>query len=66
MGGRGAGEVIGLAQSYNQIGKNKPHPQTPVEGLYLVGCDAGGRGVGTEQAADSALKVTNLIKTREG
>ena len=61
MGGRGAGEVIGLAQSYDQVGENKPHPRTPVEGLYLVGCDAGGRGVGTEQAADSAIKVSEMI-----
>jgi prolycopene isomerase len=61
MGGRGAGEVIGLAQSYDQVGENKPDPRTPVEGLYLVGCDAGGRGVGTEQAADSALKVSEMI-----
>jgi len=61
MGGRGAGEVVGLAQSYDQVGENKPDPRTPVEGLYLVGCDAGGRGVGTEQAADSALKVSEII-----
>jgi prolycopene isomerase len=61
MGGRGAGEVIGLAQSYDQVGENKPDPRTPVEGLYLVGCDAGGRGIGTEQAADSALKVSKMI-----
>ena len=61
MGGRGAGEVVGLAQSYDQVGENKPDPKTPVEGLYLVGCDAGGRGIGTEQAADSALKVSGMI-----
>ena len=61
MGGRGAGEVIGLAQSYDQMGENKPDPRTPVGGLYLVGCDAGGRGIGTEQAADSALKVSEMI-----
>ena len=65
MGGRGAGEVIGLAQSHDQTGKNKPDPRTPVQGLYLVGCDAGGRGVGTEQAADSALKVSALIEKSE-
>ncbi|MHB8896666.1 MAG: phytoene desaturase family protein, partial [Candidatus Geothermincolia bacterium] len=61
LGGRNAGEVIGLAQTCDQVGKNKPDPRMPVEGLYLVGCDAGGRGVGTEQAADSALKVSEMI-----
>jgi prolycopene isomerase len=50
-----------LLQSYDQVGENKPDPRTPVEGLYLVGCDAGGRGIGTEQAADSALKVSKMI-----
>jgi prolycopene isomerase len=61
LGGRNAGEVIGLAQTWDQVGKNKPDPRMPVQGLYLVGCDAGGRGVGTEQAADSALKVSDMI-----
>jgi len=61
LGGRGAGEVIGLAQTCDQVGKNKPDASMPVEGLYLVGCDAGGRGIGTEQAADSALKVSEMI-----
>jgi hypothetical protein len=27
----------------------------------LVGCDAGARGVGTEQAAYSAIYVANLL-----
>ena len=61
MGGRGAGEGIGLAQRFDQVGKSKPDARMPVEGLYLVGCDAGGRGIGTEQAADSALKVAEGI-----
>ena len=56
--------MIGLAQLYDQVGENKPDPRTPVEVLYLVGCDAGGRGVGTEQAADSALKVRELIVSK--
>ncbi len=64
MGGRGAGEVIGLGQRFDQVGKHKPDAKMPIEGLYLVGCDAGGRGIGTEQAADSALKVTeNIIRS---
>jgi prolycopene isomerase len=61
MGGRGGGEAIGLAQRFDQVGERKPRPRMPIEGLYLVGCDAGGRGIGTEQAADSALKVAEAI-----
>jgi len=61
MSGRGTGDVVGLAQIPGQVGKNKPSARTPIEGLYLVGCDAGGRGVGTEQASDSALNVSRII-----
>lgn len=62
LGGRGGGEAIGLAQRFDQVGKGKPEPRMPIEGLWLVGCDAGGRGIGTEQAADSALKVAEAIR----
>jgi phytoene dehydrogenase-like protein len=59
--GKPTGECIGLAQCVGQVGANKPSPLTPVEGLWLVGCDAGARGVGTEQAAGSAIYVANLL-----
>jgi len=61
ISGRWTGEVIGLAQNRHQVGKNRPSQVTPVEGLYLVGADAGGRGVGTEMAADSALNLWRLL-----
>ena len=59
--GKPTGECIGLAQCVGQTGLSKPGVRTPVEGLFLVGCDAGARGVGTEQAAASALYVAALI-----
>ena len=59
--GKPTGEVIGLAQCVGQTGVHKPSPLTPVEDLWLVGCDAGARGVGTEQASASALYLSNLI-----
>ena len=37
----------------------------PVKGLYLVGCDAGGVGIGTEQAADSAMNISIIIMNEE-
>lgn len=61
IAGRETGDIIGLAQSYDQCGRKKPRAATPVKNLYLVGCDAGGRGIGTEQAADSALKVSEMV-----
>lgn len=62
--GRDTGECIGLAQEVGQTGTKKPKPQTPVKGLYLVGSDAGGKGIGTECAADSALYPYNILKWR--
>ncbi len=58
--GRG-GEAVGLAQVVGQCGKAKPDPRTPLPGLYLVGCDAGGRGAGTHQAVDSGFNVAAMV-----
>jgi len=62
LSGRDTGECIGLAQEVGQSGTSRPHPALAVKGLYLVGSDAGGRGIGTECAADSALYLYNLLK----
>ncbi len=59
--GKPTGECIGLAQCVGQTGIHKPTPWTPVKDLWLVGADAGARGVGTEQASGSALYVANLL-----
>jgi prolycopene isomerase len=58
---KGTGECIGLAQIPGQVGASKPHPKMPVEGLWAVGCDAGARGVGTEQGTASGMLVASLI-----
>jgi phytoene dehydrogenase-like protein len=58
---KGTGECIGLAQIPGQVGSSKPHPKMPVNGLWAVGCDAGGRGVGTEQGTASGMLVASLI-----
>ncbi len=55
--GHRAGECIGLAQIPGQVGRDRPSQRTPVEGLWLVGADAGARGIGTEMAAGSALRL---------
>ncbi len=62
ISGRWTGEVVGIAQNRHQVGKNRPSSVTPVRGLYLVGADAGGRGVGTEMAVDSALNLWRLLR----
>jgi phytoene dehydrogenase-like protein len=63
-GRRRIGDSVGIAQTPGQVGMNKPSPVTPVEGLYLVGMDAGARGIGTWQAAASAELVAELVKER--
>lgn len=55
------GECIGLAQVIGQCGRSKPDARTPLEGLYITGCDAGGFGCGTHQAVDSGFKVAAMV-----
>lgn len=62
ISGRKTGEVVGCAQNRYQVGRNRPKNMTTVEGLFLVGADSGGRGVGTEMAADSALNLWRILK----
>ncbi len=54
MGENAAG--IGIAQEVGQAGIHRPKIATPLPGLYIVGAEAGGAGVGTELAANSAIE----------
>ena len=53
--------VIGVSQIVNQVGINRPSVSLPIKGLYMVGGDAGGWGIGTELAAQSAFECFNAI-----
>lgn len=55
------GETIGLGQVVGQCGPNKPSIQAPIGGLFFVGCDAGGSGVGTQQAIESGMNVADAV-----
>jgi prolycopene isomerase len=55
------GETIGLGQVVGQDGRYKPAVKAPIRGLFYVGCDAGGRGIGTQQATDSGINVANIV-----
>ena len=55
------GETIGVAQTPGQVGARRPALATPISGLWLVGADAGARGIGTEMAAASALALMDEI-----
>ena len=51
------GATIGLVQSPDQVGKKRPSVKSPLPGLYLVGGEAGGAGVGTELCCNSAIEL---------
>ena len=55
------GECIGLGQVVGQGGQKKPSVSAPLRGLFFAGCDAGGYGVGTQQATESGLKVADAV-----
>lgn len=50
-----------------QTNLDRPGPRTPVRGLYIVGTDTAGSGVGLQQAAQSAEgAVAAIIEDSEG
>ncbi len=55
------GETIGLAQIVGQCGPTKPSIKAPLGGLFFVGCDAGGSGIGTQQAVESGINVAEAV-----
>jgi len=44
-----------------QVGRDRLPVTTPIPGLYLVGDGAGGRGIGTELAASSAMEAVDAM-----
>jgi len=61
MGPDLGGEAYGVANSVGQSGDQRPSPVSPIRNLYYVGNDAGGFGMGTNQAVDSAINVVQMI-----
>ena len=53
--------IIGISQIANQVGAKRPSVSLPIKGLYMVGGDAGGWGIGTELAAQSAFECFNAV-----
>jgi phytoene dehydrogenase-like protein len=56
------GETIGLGQIVGQCGDQKPSIEAPIGGLFYVGCDAGGTGIGTQQAIESGMNVARAVE----
>ncbi len=47
-----------------QTDLDRPGPETPINGLYIVGTDTAGAGVGLQQAANSAESVIRVLEGR--
>jgi phytoene dehydrogenase-like protein len=56
------GEAIGVGQIAGQCGPDKPRVRAPLPGLFFVGADAGGEGIGLEMAACSGRKVAGEVE----
>src|SRR5262249_28268896 len=59
--GKEFGPAVSTGQTPDQVGACRPPVYAPIRGLYMAGCGAGARGVGTELAAASAIECTDRI-----
>lgn len=59
--GKEFGPAVSTGQIPGQVGSKRPPVYTPLRGLYLAGCGAGARGVGTELAAASGMECADRI-----
>ncbi len=57
--GKEFGPAVSTGQTPDQVGRHRPSVSAPLRGLYFAGCNAGGRGVGTELAAASAMECVD-------
>jgi len=62
--GKSNNAAICNGQLPGQVGRDRLPVATPVFGLYIAGDGAGGRGIGTELAAHSAVEVVDAIERR--
>ncbi|MDD5225196.1 MAG: NAD(P)/FAD-dependent oxidoreductase [bacterium] len=60
--GKPGGPAISTAQVPGQVAGERPAIRSPLPGLYIAGDGAGGRGVGTELAAMSALECAEILE----
>jgi len=59
--GKTHGPAVSTGQTPDQVGGRRPGVRTPLGRLYVAGDAAGGRGVGTELAAQSAIECAEAV-----
>jgi prolycopene isomerase len=57
------GPAVSTGQTPDQVGARRPGVRSPLRRLYVAGDAAGGRGVGTELAAASAMECADAVLT---
>ncbi|NVM54762.1 MAG: NAD(P)/FAD-dependent oxidoreductase [Candidatus Helarchaeota archaeon] len=55
------GNIIGVGQTVDQVKDRRPSQICPLKNLYIVGCEAGGWGIGAELAANSAMELAEIL-----
>ncbi len=59
------GNVIGIAQTIDQVGSNRPTHELPsIDNLFCCCADTGTTGIGGELAANSAIELYSKIMTK--
>jgi prolycopene isomerase len=61
--GKQHGPAVSTGQTPDQVGARRPGVRTPLRRVYVAGDGAGGRGVGTELAAQSAIECARAVLT---
>jgi prolycopene isomerase len=59
--GKAGGPAVSTGQTPEQSGARRPSVRAPLPGLYVCGDAAGGRGIGTELAAASAMECVDAL-----
>jgi prolycopene isomerase len=59
--GKSGGPAVSTGQTPEQSGARRPKVRTPLNGLYVCGDAAGGRGIGTELACASAMECAEAV-----
>jgi prolycopene isomerase len=59
--GKAGGPAVSTGQTPAQSGRRRPSVRTPLAGLYACGDGAGGRGIGTELACESAMECVQAV-----
>ena len=59
--GKQGGPAVSTGQTPEQVGRRRPSVRTPLDGLYVCGDAAGGRGIGTELACASAMECVDAL-----